>query len=139
MPGIYQADDYDAAGCAIGAVTEADRLPRLDDMRKGDVLLDLASVGVHSNGFSLVHRIIAEAVLIYSYFPCAPGSQCTFGGRLAPHAYAHLRPVPPPQATHNKGLAHITGSSLIKNIPRMLPPSPASIDFSSWDMPAHFR
>ncbi|KFH42450.1 Bifunctional purine biosynthetic protein-like protein [Hapsidospora chrysogenum ATCC 11550] len=138
MPGMYQAEDYDAAGCAVGAVTQENRLPRTSAMTEGDILLGLASSGVHSNGFSLVRRIIQAANLSYtSPAPWDPSS--TVGASLLTPTRIYVRALLPvlPQI---KGLAHITGGGLVENVPRMLPATlAASIDFGTWDIPPVFR
>uniref|UniRef100_A0A8H7TSM5 phosphoribosylformylglycinamidine cyclo-ligase n=1 Tax=Bionectria ochroleuca TaxID=29856 RepID=A0A8H7TSM5_BIOOC len=85
MPGMYQADDYDAAGCAVGTVTASTRLPRLESMAEGDVLLGLGSSGVHSNGFSLVRRIVQAAGLSYtSEAPWDPSTTVGASSSLLP-------------------------------------------------------
>jgi phosphoribosylamine--glycine ligase/phosphoribosylformylglycinamidine cyclo-ligase len=140
MPGMYQKDDYDAAGAAIGAMTEDLRLPRKDDMVEGDVILGLASNGVHSNGFSLVRRIIAREKLSYQD-PAPWDSSTTTGLSLLTPTRIYVRPLL--QVTNKKlikGLSHITGGGLTENIPRMLPPTlAAEVDVSSWQLPPVFR
>ncbi|KAF4472279.1 bifunctional purine biosynthetic ade1 [Fusarium albosuccineum] len=138
MPGMYQKDDYDAAGCAVGTVTADTKLPRKDAMAQDDVLLGLGSAGVHSNGFSLARRVVSHAGL--SYTDPAPWDQSTTVGEslLTPtRIYVKsLLPVLP----HIKGLAHITGGGLVENVPRMLPEAlAAEIEFGSWEIPPVFR
>jgi phosphoribosylamine--glycine ligase/phosphoribosylformylglycinamidine cyclo-ligase len=121
MPGMYQNDDYDAAGAAIGAMLEEHRLPRKDLMEVGDVLIGLASNGVHSNGFSLVRKIISREGL--SYHDPAPWAKDTSTGLslLTPtriYVRALLKVI---NKKLIKGLAHITGGGLSENVPRMLP------------------
>ncbi|KAL6850876.1 Bifunctional purine biosynthetic protein ADE1 [Amphichorda felina] len=138
MPGMYQADDYDAAGCAVGTVTKEGKLPLLDAMVEGDILIGLGSSGVHSNGFSLVRRIIQAANL--SYTSTAPwDSSTTVGASLLTPTRIYVRALLP-ILSQVKGLAHITGGGLVENVPRMLPASlAASIEFGTWDMPPVFR
>lgn len=138
MPGMYQAEDYDAAGCAIGTVTNDVRLPRLDLMTEGDVLLGLGSSGVHSNGFSLVRRIITAASL--SYTDSAPwDSNSNVGTSLLTPTRIYVKALLP-VLSQIKGLAHITGGGLVENVPRMLPKTLAgSIDFGTWDIPPVFK
>ncbi|RYP93394.1 hypothetical protein DL770_000437 [Monosporascus sp. CRB-9-2] len=153
MPGMYREDDYDAAGAAVGAMRPADRLPRHDRMQPGDVLLGLASSGVHSNGFSLVRRILAREGL--SYDAPAPwedeSANKTVGASLLTPTRIYVRPVLS-VLPRLKGLAHITGGGLVENVPRIFSPSPSSssssssypklaaeIDVAAWPLPPVFR
>ncbi|KZZ90757.1 Phosphoribosylglycinamide synthetase [Moelleriella libera RCEF 2490] len=138
MPGMYQGEDYDAAGCAVGAVTTGSRLPRRHDMTEGDVLLGLGSVGVHSNGFSLVRRIVQSAGLTYDSQAPWDASK-TVGESLLTPTRIYVRSLLPVIADI-KGLAHITGGGLIENVPRMLPEAlAAEIVYGSWDVPLVFQ
>ncbi|KAI1490054.1 phosphoribosylglycinamide synthetase [Biscogniauxia mediterranea] len=138
MPGMYRDDDYDAAGAAIGVMRPEQRLPRHDAMTPGDVLLGLASSGVHSNGFSLVRRIVSRERLSYADpAPWAPAQ--SLGDALLTPTRIYVRSVLS-VLPHLKGLAHITGGGLTENVPRMLPASLAArIDVSSWSLPPVFR
>lgn len=140
MPGMYQKDDYDAAGAAIGAMSNDLRLPRKDDMVEGDILLGLASNGVHSNGFSLVRRIIAREKLAYTD-PAPWDNSTTTGLSLLTPTRIYVRPLL--QVTNKKlikGLSHITGGGLTENIPRMLPSSlAAEVDVAAWQLPPVFK
>lgn len=138
MPGMYQKDDYDAAGCAVGTVTNAGRLPRLDAMVEGDVLLGLGSAGVHSNGFSLVRRIVKSAGL--SYTTPAPWDQSlSIGESLLTPTRIYVKSLLSVLG-QIKGLAHITGGGLLENVPRMLPEAlAAEIEFGSWEIPPVFK
>ena len=140
MPDMYQGDDYDAAGTAIGAMRKEHRLPRTGDMADGDVLIGLASNGVHSNGFSLVRRIIARENI--SYHDAAPWDKSTSVG-LSLLTPTRIYVLPLLQVIRKKlilGLSHITGGGLTENIPRMLPPHlAAEVDVSSWQLPAVFK
>ncbi|KAI1364737.1 phosphoribosylamine--glycine ligase [Xylaria arbuscula] len=144
MPGMYKEDDYDAAGAAIGAMRPENRLPRLDAMKSDDVLLGLASSGVHSNGFSLVRRILARENLAYSapapwVSTSSSSSSTTVGEALLTPTKIYVRSVLA-ALPHLKGLAHITGGGLTENVPRMLPAHlAAEIDVSTWDLPAVFK
>lgn len=138
MPGMYQDEDYDAAGCAIGAVTRDRMLPQKDAMVEGDILLGLSSNGVHSNGFSLVRRIVQSAGLDYTAPAPWDNSQSVGDSLLTPTKIyvKNLLPV----LEHVKGLAHITGGGLVENVPRMLPDSlAAEINFGSWEIPPVFQ
>lgn len=138
MPGMYQGDDYDAAGCAVGAVQYSSRLPRKDTMTEGDILLGLASNGVHSNGFSLVRRIVQSVGL--SYTASAPWDETkSIGEALLTPTRIYVKSLLP-ILSQVKGLAHITGGGLLENVPRMLPGSlAADIEFGAWDIPPVFQ
>jgi phosphoribosylformylglycinamidine cyclo-ligase len=122
MPGIYQRGDYDLAGFAVGAVARDKLLPR-SDIAPGDVVVGLASSGVHANGFSLVRRIVAAAGLAWDApAPFAP-SQNLGEALLTPtrlYVQSCLTAIRTTGAV--KALAHITGGGFIDNIPRVLPP-----------------
>src|SRR5689334_10047075 len=138
MPGMYAPRDYDLAGFCVGAV-DRDKVLTGNDIAPGDVILGLASSGVHSNGFSLVRRIIEqERWDLTKQFP-------EFDGRSL--AEALLQPtriyvrslLPLVQQRRIKGLAHITGGGLIENIPRVLPHRcHAIIDATRWEPPPIF-
>ena len=122
MPGLYAGQDYDLAGFAVGAVERARLLPRAD-IRPGDAVLGLASSGVHSNGFSLVRRIVSLAGLAWDA-PAPFDPQSRLGRALleptriyAPSCLAALRENP----EGVKAFAHITGGGLTENVPRVLP------------------
>jgi phosphoribosylamine--glycine ligase / phosphoribosylformylglycinamidine cyclo-ligase len=139
MPGMYQGDDYDAAGCAIGMMETSNRLPRLDAMAEGDVLLALASSGVHSNGFSLVRRILQEEGLAYSAPAPWDNSGKTVGESLLTPTRIYVKPLLQ-VVSQVKGLAHITGGGLTENVPRMLPAHlAADIDVAAWTLPPVFQ
>jgi phosphoribosylformylglycinamidine cyclo-ligase len=138
MPGLYHGADYDLAGFAVGAVERGAVLPRAD-IAEGDVLLGLPSSGVHSNGFSLVRRLVAKANLAWDGpAPFAPAS--SLGAALLVPTRIYVRPVLAAiRATGSavKGLAHITGGGLSDNLPRVLPVGLAAhVDLGSWKMPA---
>ncbi len=136
MPGMYPPGDFDLAGFAVGAMERGQGLP--DGVAEGDVLLGLASSGVHSNGYSLVRRLVERAGLGW-------GADSPFGGGtlgevlLTPtRLYVH-----PALAAIGMGgvhaLAHVTGGGLTENLPRVLGPGlGAEIDLDAWDLPAVF-
>ncbi|CCE35042.1 probable bifunctional purine biosynthetic protein [Claviceps purpurea 20.1] len=137
MPGMYRNDDYDSAGCAVGAVTPENRLPQTSAMAAGDILLGLGSVGVHSNGFSLVRRIVQSAGLTYDSSAPWDNSQ-TVGESLLTPTRIYVKSLLP-VISQIKGLAHITGGGLLENVPRMLPDTlAADISYGTWDMPPVF-
>jgi phosphoribosylformylglycinamidine cyclo-ligase len=138
MPGMYSEGDYDLAGFCVGAV-ERDKVLTGEAIRPGDVILGLASSGVHSNGFSLVRRIIEQEG--WNLDEALPGE----GGRslaevlLEPTRIYVRELLPLVQAGKVKGLAHITGGGLLENIPRVLPGNcHALIDVSQWQLPPVF-
>jgi phosphoribosylformylglycinamidine cyclo-ligase len=121
MPGMYAAEDYDLAGFAVGAV-ERDRLLPRTDIVPGDVILGIPSSGVHSNGFSLVRKVISESgARLDSPAPFAPNM--TLGEALLAPTRIYVRSVLAAlKATDGvKALAHITGGGFVDNIPRVLP------------------
>ncbi|RDW70214.1 hypothetical protein BP5796_08611 [Coleophoma crateriformis] len=140
MPGMYQKDDYDAAGAAIGAMSKELRLPQKEQMIEGDILLGLSSNGVHSNGFSLVRRIISREQV--SYTDVAPWDKSTTVGlSLLTPTRIYVRPLL--KVTNKKlikGLSHITGGGLTENIPRMLPAHlAAEVDVAAWELLPVFK
>lgn len=140
MPGMYHGEDYDAAGAAIGCMKASQRLPRKDDMVEGDILLGLASNGVHSNGFSLVRKIIANEGLDYNANCPWETSQKLGENLLTPTRIYVKSCLQAARTGHVKGFSHITGGGLTENIPRMLPNSlAAEVDVSAWTLPAVFK
>lgn len=140
MPGMYQGEDYDAAGCSIGIMLKENRLPKKESMVEGDVLLGIASDGVHSNGFSLIRRIIERARV--SYHDPAPWNNETSTGLslLTPTRIYVASVLPVIKKGLILGLAHITGGGLTENIPRALPEHlAAEVDLSTWQVPPVFQ
>jgi phosphoribosylformylglycinamidine cyclo-ligase len=121
MPGLYKDGDYDLAGFAVGAAERGTLLPR-GDIAAGDAVIGLASSGVHSNGFSLVRRIVEMSGLGFDA-PAPFSPVMTLGGALLTptrlYVKACLRAIRETGAV--KGLAHITGGGFTDNIPRVLP------------------
>lgn len=136
MPGMYPAGEYDLAGFAVGVVEKANIITGAD-IAPGDVILGLASSGVHSNGYSLVRKIIART---------QPDLNAEFdGGKTLAHCLmAPTRIYVKPllaliQTMPVKGMAHITGGGLLENVPRVLPDSViALINGQSWRTPKIF-
>jgi phosphoribosylformylglycinamidine cyclo-ligase len=121
MPGVYQPGDYDLAGFAVGAVNRAELLPR-SDIAAGDVIIGLASSGVHSNGFSLVRRVAAESGQSWNSPAPFDRSRTLGEALLTPtrlYVQSCLAAIRGSKAV--KALAHITGGGFIDNIPRVLP------------------
>ncbi len=137
MPGMYPVGEYDLAGFAVGVV-EKSKIITGDTIVPGDVVLGLASNGAHSNGYSLVRKIIERS---------APDLDAPFDGErsLADCIMAPTRLYVKPllalmQAINVKGMAHITGGGITENVPRVLLANVvADIDATSWQMPKLFR
>jgi phosphoribosylformylglycinamidine cyclo-ligase len=139
MPGMYAEQDYDLAGFAVGAVERDAILPR-NDILAGDILIGLASSGVHSNGYSLVRRLVAEEQLAWSA-PAPFDPTGTLAQSLLTPTRIYVKPVLHAlRATGAiKAIAHITGGGLSENLPRGLPAGLAAhIDLGSWKAPAVF-
>jgi phosphoribosylformylglycinamidine cyclo-ligase len=121
MPGLYSGDDYDLAGFAVGAAERNALLPR-DDITAGDVITGLASSGVHSNGYSLVRKVVEKSGITWSE-PAPFASEGTLGEAiLAPtRIYVKSCLAAMRETKAVKGLAHITGGGFPDNIPRVLP------------------
>jgi phosphoribosylformylglycinamidine cyclo-ligase len=140
MPGLYGKDDYDLAGFAVGAV-ERDRLLPRGDLKTGDIVLGLASAGVHSNGFSLVRKIVEGSGLKWS--DPAPFDQGkTLGAALLTPTRIYVRSCLAAirETGAVKALAHITGGGLIENVPRVIPAHLAAhIDLAKIGVPPVFR
>jgi len=139
MPGMYREGDYDLAGFAVGAAERGQLLPT-DDIVEGDVLLGLASSGVHSNGYSLVRRIVSASGIGWNdKAPFAP--DLTLGEALLEPTRIYVRSVLKAiRSTHGiKALAHITGGGFPDNIPRVLPKDfSAELDLETIDVPPVF-
>jgi phosphoribosylformylglycinamidine cyclo-ligase len=131
MPGVYQHGDYDLAGFAVGAVARAALLPR-KDIAPGDVVIGLASSGVHSNGFSLVRRIVADSGLAWDApAPFEPAHSLGEALLTPTRLYVRSCLAASRKTQAVKALAHITGGGFVENIPRVLPGETAvSIDLA---------
>jgi len=135
MPGMYSADDYDLAGFCVGVV-EKSKVIDGTKVKAGDILIGLTSSGPHSNGYSLIRKVIevAKADLNQSF------DGATLGEKLLAPTQIYVKPL---LALHEKinihALAHITGGGLLENLPRVMPDNTqANIDTSSWNTPAIF-
>jgi phosphoribosylformylglycinamidine cyclo-ligase len=138
MPGMYAPGDYDLAGFCVGAV-ERDRLLTGATIKPGDSILGLASSGVHSNGFSLVRRIIADRSWKLDEALPSHGGRTLAEVLLEPTRIYVRSLLPLVQTGKIKGLAHITGGGLLENIPRVLPEGcQAIVDTGNWQAPAVF-
>jgi phosphoribosylformylglycinamidine cyclo-ligase len=137
MPGMYAGGDYDLAGFAVGAMERGAGIDGTN-VREGDAVIGLASTGVHSNGFSLVRKIVASAELAWdSRAPFAKESLAR--ALLAPTRIYVKSCLALVRAGHAKALAHITGGGLVENVPRVIPDTlQVRIDAKRWTMPPVF-
>jgi phosphoribosylformylglycinamidine cyclo-ligase len=121
MPGLYAKGDFDLAGFAVGAVERDAILPKTGTMKAGDVLIGVASSGVHSNGYSLVRKVVENSGLtLEAAAPFAPGKN--LGEALLTPTRLYVRAALDAMRTGGvKGLAHITGGGITDNLPRCLP------------------
>jgi phosphoribosylformylglycinamidine cyclo-ligase len=140
MPGMYSDGKYDLAGFTVGAVERANIMPKLDAMRAGDVMIALPSSGPHSNGYSLIRKVVALSGLSWNAPAPFDDSQNLAQALLTPTRLYPALALPLIRAGLLKGLAHITGGGLTDNIPRMLPKHLApAIDAGAWDLPPVFK
>ena len=139
MPGMYGEGDYDLAGFSVGAVERGAVLPRLADQQAGDVIIGLASSGPHSNGYSLVRRIVERSGLAWDApAPFALG-QSLAQALMAPTRIYIKSVLPQIKAGRIKGCAHITGGGLIENPPRAVAEGlEAQFDWNAWPLPPVF-
>ncbi|EKD59980.1 MAG: hypothetical protein ACD_54C01016G0001, partial [uncultured bacterium] len=137
MPGMYHKGDFDLAGFAVGAMERGADLPA--GVVEGDVLLGLASNGVHSNGYSFVRKVVELSGL--GWDAASPFSDGTLGeALLAPTRLYVKQALAAVRAGGVHALAHITGGGLTENPPRVIPEGLAcEIDLSAWELPGVFR
>ncbi|MFN3858707.1 MAG: phosphoribosylformylglycinamidine cyclo-ligase [Caulobacter sp.] len=138
MPGMYGEGDYDLAGFSVGAVNRDGVLPRLDLQRAGDVIIGLGSSGPHSNGYSLVRKVVERSGLAWDA-PC-PFAEGTLAEVLMAPTRIYVKSlVPLIKAGRIKGGAHITGGGLIENPPRAIAEGlVARFDWNAWPLPPVF-
>lgn len=139
MPGMYHDGDYDLAGFAVGAVERGHALPQ-SNIAAGDIVLGVASSGAHSNGFSLIRKIVSDQNLSYSApAPFNPG--LSLGKALLEPTRIYVKSALEAVKTGLvKGMAHITGGGLLENIPRVLPDGlGVALDASKWTAPPVFN
>ncbi|WP_195819119.1 phosphoribosylformylglycinamidine cyclo-ligase [Roseobacter sp. MH60115] len=136
MPGMYPAGDFDLAGFSVGAMERGQDLPT--GVASGDVLLGLSSDGVHSNGYSLVRKLVELSGL--SWEDACPWADSSLGAELLTPTRLYVRPaLAAIRAGGVHALAHITGGGLTENLPRVLPEDlSAQIDLDSWTLPPVF-
>ncbi|MBB3266012.1 phosphoribosylformylglycinamidine cyclo-ligase [Azospirillum sp. OGB3] len=139
MPGMYADGDYDLAGFSVGAVERKDALTGAT-VRDGDVVLGLASSGVHSNGYSLVRKLVEKSGLGYDS-PCPWDASKTLGEALLTPTRIYVKStLAAVRAGTVRAMAHITGGGLIENIPRVLPDGlGVTLDASKWPLPPVFH
>jgi phosphoribosylformylglycinamidine cyclo-ligase len=135
MPGMYHAGEYDLAGFCVGIAEKADLIVP-ERVTVGDVLIGLASSGAHSNGYSLIRKVIAVSGADLA----EPFDGATLGERLLAPTRIYVRSVLPlTRSLKIHALAHITGGGLTENLPRVLPPGTrAQLDLTAWSRPAVF-
>ncbi|CAG8553840.1 9264_t:CDS:2, partial [Scutellospora calospora] len=135
MPGVYSE-----AGFAVGAVERGNILPRKSDINVNDILIGIASSGIHSNGFSLVRKIVEKHNLGYES-PCPWNTKITLGEDLLTPTKIYVKQLLPlVKKGLVKAMAHITGGGFVDNIPRVIPEHlGAVIDSSSWKIPEVFK
>lgn len=137
MPGMYDAGDFDLAGFSIGAMERGTELPK--GVREGDVLLGLASDGVHSNGYSLVRKLVEVSGL--GWDADCPWQDGTLGDALLAPTRLYVKQVLAAiRAGGVHGMAHITGGGLTENLPRVLPKGlGVLVDLDSYELPGVFK
>ena len=139
MPGMYEGEDFDLAGFVVGAVERGAMLPRHADMQSGDILIGIASSGPHSNGYSLIRKIVDLSGLSWEAQSPFSDNQTLAQALLTPTRLYIASVLPLIRKGHIKGLAHITGGGLTDNTPRMLPKSLSpEIDMNAWPRPEVF-
>ncbi|XP_074929616.1 trifunctional purine biosynthetic protein adenosine-3 isoform X3 [Chelonoidis abingdonii] len=141
MPGMYLPGEYDLAGFAVGAMERGQMLPQLERVADGDVVIGIASSGVHSNGFSLVRKIVEKSSLDFTSPSVVGGSGDQTLGELllTPTKIYSKTLLPVLRSGRVKAYAHITGGGLLENIPRVLPESfGVVLDAHSWRIPEIF-
>jgi phosphoribosylformylglycinamidine cyclo-ligase len=136
MPGVYTPPDYDLAGFIVGSVAESQLLGP-DRVQAGDVIVGLASNGLHTNGYALARRVVSERLRL-SMGDQFPGTSATVADILLRVHRSYLRALRPLLGEIH-AMAHITGGGLPGNVPRALPPTmDAELDASSWTVPHEF-
>lgn len=139
MPGFYQLGEYDIAGFCVGVV-EKSKLIDGSQIQQGDVAIALASSGVHSNGFSLVRKIVESQQLSWDYAPEILGGK-TIGEELITPTRIYVKPILEllQKGLEIRGMAHITGGGLPENLPRCLPEGRSLKINLNWQIPPIFQ
>ncbi|MDP1737733.1 MAG: phosphoribosylformylglycinamidine cyclo-ligase [Caulobacter sp.] len=139
MPGMYAEGEYDLAGFTVGAVDRGGVLPRLDDQRAGDVMIGLASSGPHSNGYSMVRKVVERSGLAWDA-PSPFGDGTLAESLMTPTRIYVDSTLPLIKAGKIKGVAHITGGGLIENPPRAIADGLIPrFDWNAWAMAPVFQ
>ncbi|CAH1964958.1 unnamed protein product [Acanthoscelides obtectus] len=140
MPDMYPPGEYDLAGFAVGAVERTQLMPHIAQIKPGDVLIALPSSGVHSNGFSMVRKVMKLAGVSYKQKSPFSKDNKSFGEELLAPTKIYVKAVIPAVKTGKvKAFAHITGGGLLENVPRILPDEVAvRLDATKWIIPHVF-
>lgn len=144
MPGMYSDGEYDLAGFSVGAVERDGVLPKLDRQRAGDIIIGVGSSGPHSNGYSLVRRVVERSGLAWDApapfaTPGEEGGKTLAEALMAPTRIYVKSILPLLQSGRVKGGAHITGGGLIENPPRCIAEGlKAEFDWNAWPLPPVF-
>lgn len=140
MPSMYDGDDFDLAGFVVGAAERGSLLPLTESMQAGDMLIGLSSSGPHSNGYSLIRKVVEISGLAWDA-ACPFEDNKTLAEALLTPTRLYVKSLIPLIKTGKvKGLAHITGGGITDNVPRMLPDHLApKVDFSTWPRPDVFN
>jgi len=139
MPGLYNKDEYDLAGFAVGIVDKT-KIITGDNIEDGDMILGLSSSGIHSNGYSLVRRLFFD-ILDMKTTDYVEELEKTLGEELLKPTKIYVKPILGLIKEINvKGISHITGGGFYENIPRILPENvDAKIDVDAWEVPPIFK
>lgn len=140
MPGMYKAGDYDLAGFTVGAVERENILPR-KDVKIGDAVIAVSSSGIHSNGYSLVRKVLSDNNIKFSDKVDGYGFTRSIGEELLTPTKIYVKQLLSVIKSNSiKAIAHITGGGITENFPRVLPDNiTAQINLSSWKFPPLFK
>ena len=139
MPGMYNEEEYDLAGFSVGACEKSELITG-QNINQGDCIIGLASSGIHSNGYSLVRKVLLEdAEMDVNEF--IPELDCVLGEELLKPTKIYVKPILAALNEYEiKGMAHITGGGFIENLPRMMPEDLGiEIKPGSWEIPPIFH
>lgn len=136
MPDMYKEDEYDLAGFAVGIV-EKEKLLDGSKVKEGDIVIGLASSGIHSNGFSLARKVLLKDMRLDRY---VDDFKKTLGEELLTPTTIYVKPILEILDENIHAMAHITGGGIVENLPRVLPNGlEARLDRNSWKVPAIFH